>query len=244
MTINYLPIFFDWPEATSALTAAEKGRLIDALVMYARGDEGYAALLRGREKVVFPVFVCQIDRAESRREEQSRLGQENGKKGGRPKKAAAEAKTEAVLSDEMNEKTPPFSEKPLGFEKNPYNNDKNNENDNEKENDNSGVAACRAATPGDTKDTRVTGETEVTPLEAYALQRLNGMTEKDLSELRERVSQFGERMVRYAIDQDYVRGKWEVASNQLIIWRMSHLLTPEDVERKNAEWRKTYGHVA
>ena len=39
MADKYVPIFYDWIEATQELNAQEKGRLIDAIVLYARGGD-------------------------------------------------------------------------------------------------------------------------------------------------------------------------------------------------------------
>lgn len=60
MAERYVPVFYDWVENTSELTAEEKGRLIDALVLYARGDEYH---LSGNERFVFPVFKAIVDRS-------------------------------------------------------------------------------------------------------------------------------------------------------------------------------------
>lgn len=62
MADKYVPIFFDWIEATQELKAQEKGRLIDAIVEYARGGD-WSELLEGNERYVFPIFRLQIDRA-------------------------------------------------------------------------------------------------------------------------------------------------------------------------------------
>ena len=36
---EYVPIFFEWVEVTGELNAQEKGRLIDAIVLYAQGGD-------------------------------------------------------------------------------------------------------------------------------------------------------------------------------------------------------------
>ena len=51
----YFPIFTDWLETTAPLTADEKGRLIDAIVLYMLGED-YAATLTGNERILFPTF--------------------------------------------------------------------------------------------------------------------------------------------------------------------------------------------
>lgn len=89
MADSYVPIFFDWPEATRALSAQEKGRLIDALVVYARQGEGWQELVKGNERFAFPIFQAQIDRSRVEREVKLRRDRENGKKGGRRKASAS-----------------------------------------------------------------------------------------------------------------------------------------------------------
>lgn len=62
MAQEYVPIFFDWTEVTGELTAQEKGRLIDAIVMYAQGGD-WQEQIKGNERYLFPAFKRQIDRA-------------------------------------------------------------------------------------------------------------------------------------------------------------------------------------
>lgn len=59
---SYIPVFFDWIETTEALNDQEKGRLIDALVLYARGGE-WQDRIKGNERFVFPAFRKLIDRS-------------------------------------------------------------------------------------------------------------------------------------------------------------------------------------
>lgn len=61
MADKYVMIFHDWPEATRMIGYQEKGRLIDAIVKYARGDNDWDDLLKGNEKYLFPMFQTQID---------------------------------------------------------------------------------------------------------------------------------------------------------------------------------------
>ena len=67
---EYVPIFLDWIQVTEELTAQEKGRLIDAIVIYAMGGD-WQDQIKGNERYLFPAFKRQIDRAlelkESRR---------------------------------------------------------------------------------------------------------------------------------------------------------------------------------
>jgi hypothetical protein len=59
---KYVPIFYDWIEATQELNDQEKGRLIDAVVLYARGGN-WQDRIKGNERYAFPVFQLQVDRA-------------------------------------------------------------------------------------------------------------------------------------------------------------------------------------
>ena len=83
MALSYIKLHYDWSRTTSALTADEKGRLIDAMVAYASGQP-YE--LSGSERFVFPAFCAQIDRdkaayadisAKRRRAIESRWEQKN-----------------------------------------------------------------------------------------------------------------------------------------------------------------------
>lgn len=53
--------FEDWIEQTAALSASEKGRLMDALAKYGRGDGDWADAIRGNERCVFPVLRARLD---------------------------------------------------------------------------------------------------------------------------------------------------------------------------------------
>ena len=52
---EYVPVFFDWVEVTGELNAQEKGRLIDAIVLYARGGD-WQEQIKGNERYLFPAF--------------------------------------------------------------------------------------------------------------------------------------------------------------------------------------------
>ena len=76
MAKKYVKVYYDWITATAMLSAAEKGRLIDAMVTYA--ECGEIVTLSGGEKYLFPMFQAQIDRDSI--SYQSKV--ENGQKGG------------------------------------------------------------------------------------------------------------------------------------------------------------------
>ena len=130
---EYIPIFLDWIDATQELNAQEKGRLIDALVLYARGED-WQDLIRGNERYVFPSFRGQIDRHFAWLENQ-RI---NGRKGGRPKTQPNPSKPKLTQANPI---------KGLETQPNPpkaNNNNNNNNNDNENNNENNNGVTVRA----------------------------------------------------------------------------------------------------
>lgn len=58
----YIPIFLDWNESTKRLNATEKGRLIDALVSYAKSEEDWEENLKGNERFLADELRLKIDR--------------------------------------------------------------------------------------------------------------------------------------------------------------------------------------
>jgi len=79
---GFIPIFTDWIEVTRELNDQEKGRLVDAMVMYARG-ENWQERIKGNERYVFPNFRCVIDRSRDITKKRA----ESGKRGGKQKQA-------------------------------------------------------------------------------------------------------------------------------------------------------------
>lgn len=78
MADRYVTIFFDWPEVTGELNAQEKGRLIDAIVLYARGGD-WQEQIKGNERYLFPAFRQQIDRANNISGKRAEAGAAGGK---------------------------------------------------------------------------------------------------------------------------------------------------------------------
>ena len=63
MAKEYVPIFFDWLDNTQDLSADEKGHLIDAVILYASGADGWIDMLQtSGEKIAFRFMRGQIDR--------------------------------------------------------------------------------------------------------------------------------------------------------------------------------------
>ena len=78
MALEYVPVFWDWIEVTGELNDQEKGRLIDAMVMYSRGGD-WQDRIKGNERYLFPAFRQQIDRARAMSEKRSDAGATGGK---------------------------------------------------------------------------------------------------------------------------------------------------------------------
>ena len=117
MEMTYVKVYQDWTEATRKLKEAEKGRLIDAMVVYACTGEDVSDRLSGNEQYVFPMFQAQIDRDRQALANYSQKQSENGSKGGRPRKNPKNP----PLSD-GNPKNPPL----FGETQKSYNKDNNN----------------------------------------------------------------------------------------------------------------------
>lgn len=103
MNLAYVKVFADWTKATAKLKDAEKGRLIDAMVVYATTGEDHSDALSGNEQYLFPMFQASIDRDRRDLDDYIQKQSENGKKGGRPRK-------NPPVSEE-NPKNPPVFEK-------------------------------------------------------------------------------------------------------------------------------------
>ena len=78
MAQEYVPVFWDWIEVTGELNDQEKGRLIDAMVMYSRGGD-WQDRIKGNERYLFPAFQQQIIRARKLSDQRSDAGATGGK---------------------------------------------------------------------------------------------------------------------------------------------------------------------
>lgn len=117
MDMAYVKVYADWAKATAKLKDAEKGRLIDAMVVYATTGEDRSDSLSGNEQYLFPMFQASIDRDRQALDDYIRKQSENGSKGGRPRK------NPPVFSE--NPKNPPV------FSKTQKSQDKEKEKDKE-----------------------------------------------------------------------------------------------------------------
>lgn len=91
MSRCYIKLFFDWSDLTHELTPEEKGRLIDGVIAYARGDP---VSLDGNERFVFPALSTRIDRDNEKYAAIVQRNQDNGRNGGRPIKCETQPNPE------------------------------------------------------------------------------------------------------------------------------------------------------
>ena len=77
MAEPYYTLYFNWIEDTQELNDQEKGRLIDAIVLYARGDD-WQERIKGNERYVFPIYRNQLDRARRLSEVRAEAGSKGG----------------------------------------------------------------------------------------------------------------------------------------------------------------------
>ena len=77
MAEPYYTLYFNWIEDTQELNDQEKGRLIDAIVLYARGDD-WQERIKGNERYVFPIYKNQLDRARRLSEVRAEAGAKGG----------------------------------------------------------------------------------------------------------------------------------------------------------------------
>ena len=97
MNNSYLKLFVDCLEKYQKLNDTEFGRLIRAAISYKA--TGVEVELTGRENLLWDGMKLDIDRDNERYEQISKTNSENGKKGGRPKKADESENNRTVFSE-------------------------------------------------------------------------------------------------------------------------------------------------
>jgi hypothetical protein len=137
--MEYIMLYHDFLETTQALTDAERGRLIVAMVEFARDGRADESALVGNERVLFPVFRRQIERDARAYESRVQANSRNGKKGGRPKKPGKTQNNPSVSAE--SEKS---QEKEKDKEKEEYK-DKEKEKDKYKDKDKEPGRGCAEA---------------------------------------------------------------------------------------------------
>ena len=108
MAEPYYTLYFNWIEDTQELNDQEKGRLIDAIVLYARGDD-WQERIKGNERYVFPIYKNQLDRArrlsEVRAEAGAKGGNQNQTRNSKVKQSeASRSKTKQIEANDSKVK--------------------------------------------------------------------------------------------------------------------------------------------
>lgn len=96
---SHIKVFFSFDEDTACLSDIEKGRLLLAMVRYAK--DGSEQTLTGNERFLWPVIRGQIDREIDTYEKKI----ENGRHGGRPKNQQEPKETEKTQQEPKETET-------------------------------------------------------------------------------------------------------------------------------------------
>ena len=105
MALEYVPVFWDWIEVTGELNDQEKGRLIDAMVMYSRGGD-WQDRIKGNERYLFPAFQMQIERAREKSDKRADAGATGGKQAQANASKAEQNKANASKRKQTQAKLP------------------------------------------------------------------------------------------------------------------------------------------
>lgn len=109
--MRYLKVYTDFAEAMEALSDAERGRLFMSMLQYA--STGEAGTLSGAERFVWPIAKQNIDRAQAELKKRA----ENGRKGGRPKKANESGEKQPKAKESKKKQTKDNKDKDKDKEK-------------------------------------------------------------------------------------------------------------------------------
>lgn len=131
MARSHLKVYFSFDEDTACLTDAERGRLLLAMVRYAK--DGTEPSLTGNERFLWPVVRGQIDRDIDAYDSHI----ESGKRGGRPKNNLVISENQTKPNETKQNQTKPNETK---IE------EKDKEEDKDKDKD-KGVSGARFAPP-------------------------------------------------------------------------------------------------
>lgn len=93
----YIKVYKDFISIAEALDNGQRGKLFLAILQYANGQEPTG--LSGAEYIAFLTIKAQIDRDQSEYASKSEKNRENGRKGGRPKKANGFEENRTVFSE-------------------------------------------------------------------------------------------------------------------------------------------------
>ena len=201
-------VYLDWPEAVSQLPEDAQGRLMAAMVRYARGDEDYAAAMTGPEAYLFPTFQLQIDRTARSYANRCTANRENGKKGGRPaqsqggaenplgfvggegaqEEAEAKAKEEAEGESKAKEESKAKAEAKA-------------ERECEAAAEGEGEAAAEGEATGACRGAAAAAAREDLALRNYAAENLGKLSPQNLEELAAYRARLPDALIRHAVDE-------------------------------------------
>lgn len=189
----------------------EKGRLIEAIVKYARGDDDWEELLKGNERFLFPMFQAQIDRSAAQREQAAQAHRASGKLGGRPRNQKNQNGFEETKQNQN------------GFEetKKTYNKDKEEDKDKDKEED---------------KDNHHHDDAADT-VAAYASRTLQYMSPGNIQDMMGFMEDLPEDLIRFAIDEACGNGapRWAYVSSILSGYLREDIKTVGDAKAAKAK---------
>lgn len=130
MAKKFLPLFLDFNEMTQDLSDEECGRLVRALVQYARGEDYEDFLGDGMDRLAFRFMRGALDRNASISEKRAETGAKGGKQTqANAKQNEANAKQSSSNAQAKHEQTE--SKTPINNNNNNNNNKNNNKNNNE-----------------------------------------------------------------------------------------------------------------
>ena len=92
MALAYVCLYLSYRESLEPYTMEERGRLVTAMMDYQA--TGVIPIFPGNERYLWPTLQSQLDRDIRAYEEKCAKNQENGAKGGRPRKQTVSAETE------------------------------------------------------------------------------------------------------------------------------------------------------
>ena len=217
MAQHYTPIWDDWLKVTQELNDQEKGRLIDAIVLYARGDD-WQERIKGNERYVFPGYQARIDRYK----------EANAVKTEKSEKTEISKKSEISKNSEISKKTELDKKNKNSEIPNVYVKDKDiKEND-----DNKGIARAETSF----------GSVSLDPLIVKVQQELNGLTDAHYFALEDYRQELGDDVVSHAIDNAVGQGvrNWAYVERVLSNYLSKGVKSIGEAKAADEEHRKAH----
>lgn len=190
MKLSYVRLYGDASETVDLLSDTEAGRLFKAVLHYAKGQEDE---LPGQEKLIYSMLRAQFERDAASYDDYIDKQRENGKKGGRPKKASG-------LSG--NPENPSLFSETQKRQYNNHHHPKDHSEDNNHHEDHHHHE--------DDDDARA----RINSVEVYAANNLNVMSPGNMEELASFKTDLPDGLIRYAIDEACANGapRWAYVS--------------------------------